>query len=93
MIVGYPTEEELRDRIANQLNWRGKTDTVVLLWRGYLSALLEWGLIDVNIYHSLTALLLPIGNKELDELFADEPITPAREAEIDEHLRSLDKKD
>ena len=47
----------------------------------------------MNIYHSLTALLLPIGNKELDELFADEPITPAREAEIDEHLRSLDKKD
>jgi hypothetical protein len=32
MITSYPTEEEeLRNRITNQLGWRGPTDTVALL--------------------------------------------------------------
>jgi hypothetical protein len=30
MITSYPTEEELRNRITNQLGWRGPTDTFAL---------------------------------------------------------------
>ncbi|RDI09699.1 hypothetical protein DFO48_107223 [Comamonas sp. AG1104] len=87
MINGYPTEEELRNRITRQLGWRGPTDTVVLLWHGYLAALLEWGVIEVHLYDSLSKLLPPMGSKEQSELFADEPLSPEREREIDEYLR------
>jgi hypothetical protein len=40
MINGYPTEEELRNRITRQLGWR-ETETVALIWHGYLNGLLE----------------------------------------------------
>ena len=86
MINGYPTEEELRDRIVRQLSWRGPTDTVALLWRGYLVSLLEWGLIEVHVYDNLRALLPRVGIKELNEICLDRPISPEHEAEIDEFL-------
>lgn len=92
MINGYPTEEELRNRILNQLRRRGTTDTVVLIWRGYLSALLEWGLIEVGVYDSLSELLPKVGSKELYELFSDEPLTPEQEREIDEFLSQRTQK-
>jgi len=90
-INGYPTEEELRDRIARHLSWRG-TDTVALLWRGYLASLLEWGLIEVHVHDKLLTLLPKVGIKELDEIFSGEPISAEREAEIDEYLRNVEKK-
>ena len=86
MIVGYPTEVDLRNRIVRQLECRGPTDTVALLWFGYLGGLLEWGLIDPQVYSDLSALLPAVGNKEQYELFTDEPISPEREREIDEFL-------
>jgi len=86
MIYGYPTEEELRNRILRQLEWRGSTDTVALLWHGYLAALLEWGAIEINVFDRLIVLLPDVGNKELDELFADEPISPEREKELDDFI-------
>ena len=81
-----PTEEELHDRIKNQLNWRGPTDTVALLWLGYLSGLLEWGRIEIDVYSRLCDLLPRAGSKELSELFAGEPLTAEREKEIDDYL-------
>jgi hypothetical protein len=84
MINGYPTEEELRNRIMRQLEWRGPTDAVALMWCGYLSALLEWGVIEIDAFKSLSNLLPRIGRKELHELFSDEPITPEQEQEIDD---------
>ena len=89
---GYPTEEELYNRITNHLNHRGATDTVALLWHGYLAALLEWALIDINAHLRLLNLLPRVGIKELDELFADEPISLEREKEIEEYEASLAKK-
>ena len=71
MINDYPTEDELRNRILNQLGWRGPTDAVALLWHGYLAGLSEWGLIEIHVYERLLKLLPEIGVKELDELFAD----------------------
>lgn len=87
MINGYPTEEELRNRIVRQLGWR-ETDAVALIWHGYLNGLLEWGLIEINVYDRLLKLLPKVGNKELYEQSSDEPISPEQEAEIDEYLRS-----
>jgi len=91
MINGYPTEEELRDRITRQLGWRGPTDTVALLWRGYLIALREWGLLEVHVGDRLLSLLPVVGSKEIYELSLDEPISPESEAEIDEFLAQQNK--
>lgn len=87
MINGYPTEEELHNRIARQLEWRDGADAVALIWRGYLSALLEWGVIEAHVHRSLSALLPDVGYKELNELFLDEPISPERERELDKFVR------
>lgn len=83
MINGYPTEEELHDRIFRQLSRKGATDTVALIWHGYLTALLEWGLIDLAVFERLNVMLPKVGNKELVELSMDEPIGPELEQEID----------
>lgn len=87
MINGYPTEEELRNRITRQLEWRGPSDAVALIWRGYLAALSEWGVIEVQVFDRLSALLPDVGYKELHELFLDEPISPERERELDEFVK------
>jgi hypothetical protein len=79
----YPTEEELRNRIMRQLGWRN-TDTVALIWHGYLNGLLEWGLIEISVYDRLLKLLPKIGSKELYEQALDEPITPEQEQEIND---------
>jgi hypothetical protein len=82
MINGYPTEEELRNRIIRQLGWRN-TDSVALLWRGYLNGLLEWGLLELDVHDRLVALLPNLGRKEIYEMAMDEPISPEMEREID----------
>ncbi len=87
MINNYPTEEELRNRITRQLEWRGTSDATVLVWHGYLAGLLEWGLIEVHVYDRLMALLPQVGNKELSELFSDEPLSAEQELEIDEFMK------
>jgi hypothetical protein len=84
---GYPTEKELRRRISNQLSWRNTTE-VALLWHGYLNALLEWGLIDVNIYHSLQEVLPRIGMKESYEQALDEQLDPEQEKEFDKKMEA-----
>ncbi len=63
MINGYPTEEELRNRILRQLEWRDSSDTVALIWHGYLAALLEWGVIEVPIFERLSVILPSVGEK------------------------------
>jgi hypothetical protein len=87
MINGYPTEEELRNRISRQIQWRDSSDTVALIWRGYLAALSEWGLIELHVFDHLSSLLPDIGYKELQELFLDEPNSPERERELDEFVK------
>jgi hypothetical protein len=89
MINGYPTEEELHNRITRQLGWRNSSNTVTLIWHGYLTALLEWGVIEVHIFDRLNALLPKIGNAELYELSSDEPLTIEQKKEIDHFLHRI----
>jgi len=91
MINGYPTEEELRNRIIRQIKWRGSTDPVALIWHGYLTALLEWGIVEVDVCDRLTALLPIVGSKELHEQALDEPLTPEQEREMEEFLQQHSK--
>jgi hypothetical protein len=86
MINGYPTESELRQRMERQLAWCGATETVALIWHGYLSGLLEWGVIEVGVFDRLCALLPKVGRRELVELSMDEPITSALERQIYESM-------
>ncbi|WP_206431181.1 hypothetical protein [Sphingomonas sp. ABOLE] len=81
MMENCPTEEEIKNRIVRQLNWRN-TESVSLIWQGYLAALLEWGLIEVQVYDRLSILVRGVGEKEIHELFLDEPISAEYESEI-----------
>ena len=83
-----PSEEELSNRLLKHLMWRESSPEVSLLWEGYLAALLEWGLIEVQINDRLMAHIPDVGLKELHELAVGAPITPERETEIDEYLAS-----
>lgn len=87
MINEYPTEDELRNRIVRQIEWRGPSDVVALIWRGYLVGLVEWGAIEFDVYTRLCALLPDVGYKEVHELSLDEPISREREKELDEFVR------
>ncbi|ARN82180.1 hypothetical protein DSM21852_15660 [Methylocystis bryophila] len=85
-IVCLPTEEELSNRLLRHLQWRQGSIEVVLLWKGYLAALLEWSLIEVQTYDRLIAHLPKIALTESQELFLGGPFTPESEKETDEHL-------
>lgn len=80
-----PSEDDLRRRISRQIDWRGETKEVVLIWRGYLAALFEWGAIELGAYERLSKLLPSYGAGELFELFGDEKNTPEQEMEIERH--------
>ncbi len=84
--MSKPNKSELEKRILNQLRWRGPTDVVALIWHGYLTALMEWGLIDVVTFEQLTELLPKKGFKELYEMSLNEKIKPDKEREIDDFL-------
>ena len=86
-----PEEEALAARIRNQISWRGPTDTVALIWHGYLTALLEWGLIDVSVFDRLVKYLPKKGLKELHEMCLDEPIKPEYEKEIDGYMNNCNE--
>jgi hypothetical protein len=68
-----PTEEELRERITRHLKARGHAATVALIWRGYIAALLEWGLISPDVHGRLTELLPNVGSAELRDIFLGFP--------------------
>lgn len=91
--ISFPTEDELRERIVRHLSWRGDVDSVALIWHGYLTGLVEWGLIELNVFERLTSLLPKLAERELVELSLDEPISAEMEKEI-EKARGLreDKK-
>ncbi|WP_198363575.1 hypothetical protein [Burkholderia ubonensis] len=88
MVNGCTTELELRERIERHISRRGAIDAVVLIWHGYLTGLFEWGVIELDVFERLSALLPTIGRVEIVELSLDESITHELKREIDEAERA-----
>lgn len=68
-----PTKEELLERMSAQLRYREDSDTIHLLWKGYLAALMEWGFLEPNDYHELNGTLKDVGEDERSEIFIGFP--------------------
>jgi hypothetical protein len=70
--VEAPSELELRYRIRTHLAHR-RDDSVALVWRGYLAALVEWGLISLSCHDRLSAMLPKVGIATVKEVFLGLP--------------------
>lgn len=64
--------EELNYRLENEIkNRKSKFDnTVNAAWRGYLAAVLEWGIIKVDEFDKLNNLLPPLENDPSLKIFS-----------------------
>jgi hypothetical protein len=62
--------DELRHRISMDLaHFQGELpEPYSIAWRGYLAALLEWGLLDIAPYNKLLALLPAVLNDPAAEI-------------------------
>ena len=88
-----PTEEELQNRLQRQLEFSRDKFAAVCIWNGYLAALYECSLIDLDVYTRLGELLPPGGDVEIWELFGDEPADEeARKRILDYALERQAKK-
>jgi hypothetical protein len=68
--VIIPEEDELRSRILAHLEARPGNPFVAAVWSGYISSLLEWGVIDANVHSRLVGLLPQAGRMEVIEILA-----------------------
>ena len=68
ILVTPPTDVELIARIRAHLA-RRTDESVALVWRGYLAALLEWGLISVSRHDALAHMLPEAGADIVAEVF------------------------
>ncbi len=65
------TEERIKEEVAFYNN--GLPENVNLVWQGYIGALLEWGLIDVEDHAKFIELLPSIKNNPVSSIFMGEP--------------------
>ena len=67
--------QETKGRIQRELNfYKGQLpDNVKLVWDGYLAALLEWSLIEVEAYSQLLDMLPDIPKSPAYSIFMGEP--------------------
>ncbi|MBL0318931.1 MAG: hypothetical protein IPP74_06550 [Alphaproteobacteria bacterium] len=59
----------LKKTVLSHLSWRGATDALVLLWKGYLTALIHGGYISYETYIDILGCLTPVGNHLLFKLY------------------------
>jgi hypothetical protein len=60
-------------RMSDHLNHHGGSEVANLIWKGYLAALMEVGLLQADDYHELNSMLLSVGETERRELFVGYP--------------------
>ena len=65
--------EDLAQSIKEHIAFRGNSDTVNLLWAGYLAALMIEGYLSPDEYHDLNDTLKNVGREELGEIFVGLP--------------------
>ena len=65
-----PNVEELANRIRRDIqHYNGAVpERVTIAWAGYLSALLEWGLLSIPDHHKLRELLPEIENSPVYDI-------------------------
>jgi hypothetical protein len=68
-----PTKEELFGRILPHVKHHNNSDAIVLLWKGYLAALMEWGFLTADDYHELDDRLGEIEEELRREIFLGYP--------------------
>ena len=68
-----PTKVGLRERMTAHIAFRGNSEAVNLLWKGYLAALMEWGFFEPDDYHELNEMLSDAGEQERREIFIGYP--------------------
>lgn len=73
MKVTIPTKEELLERMTEQLAYRKDSDVIHLLWKGYLAAYGELGLLKTDDYHELNEMLKDVGEEERREILIGYP--------------------
>ncbi len=68
MAVIIPEEEELRSSILAHLEARPGKPFVAAVWHGYISSLLEWGVIDPDVHSRLVGFVPEPGSMEVVEI-------------------------
>ena len=67
---GFFNAGDITEQILEHISHRGNTDTVNLIWTGYVAALMYGDSLDVDEFFSLLTVLKPVGRDELRELFS-----------------------
>ena len=69
-----PSEEELTKRINEHLALHSGSECVIMIWRGYLAGLVEFGIITPKTYSNVSQILPEsVGLCELNELMGGLP--------------------
>jgi hypothetical protein len=66
-------KSELQERMREHIAFHKNSEIINLIWKGYLAALTEYGLIGVDDYHDLNEMLSDIGETERREIFLGYP--------------------
>jgi hypothetical protein len=68
-MIAEVSKDEILSRMSAHLEYHNGSEVVNLIWKGYLAALMESGLLQVDDYHELNNKLLSVGEAERRELF------------------------
>ncbi|MBL0318679.1 MAG: hypothetical protein IPP74_05240 [Alphaproteobacteria bacterium] len=66
---------DLKNLLSSQLAWRGPTDSLILFWKGYLTAFIHTGVIMYDDYLELVKHFPGLGNDLLTDLYRNAPVT------------------
>lgn len=72
-MVSLPTKTEMLERTREHREYRNDSDTVNLLWKGYLTALYEWEMLSEQDYQAVLSELKPVGDTEIQERMFEIP--------------------
>jgi hypothetical protein len=74
-MLNKPTVEELRNRIQRDIDYFGSDlpERTAIAWWGYLSALIEWGLLTVSEHDNVCSLLPMIQDNPVVQILLGRP--------------------
>jgi hypothetical protein len=66
-------KSEILERMQAHIEFHQGSDAINLIWKGYLAALMELGLLKAEDYHDLNEVLSKVGEIERREIFLGYP--------------------